>query len=225
MLLLYLTLLMIISNTSMSLVPYKPQHLNLKSQRRISIRMISDKKSVQSVDALDKEPKEQSRSRPVFWNLFGRVDNLEQDVSEIKGDIKVLKKDFDYIRQDFQDMRLDFRIANVIIFTALALFFIRSEIKESEMMEETMEMLKNMKNMPGFGDIFKNMGMPGMNPKKMNVSAMQTKLGQNIKKTKMKERMKEKLAANKNVKINTNVKNNLKPLTDEELIKLFSTKK
>ena len=41
----------------------------------------------------------------------------------------------------------------------------------------------------------------------------------------MKERMKEKLAANKNVKINTNVKNNLKPLTDEELIKLFSTKK
>ena len=37
MLLLYLTLLMIILNESMALAPHKPQYLNLKSKRRISI--------------------------------------------------------------------------------------------------------------------------------------------------------------------------------------------
>ena len=47
---------------------------------------------------------------------------MEKDVSEIKGDIKVLQKDF--------------RVASVIIFTTLALFFIHSEIKESEMKKD-----------------------------------------------------------------------------------------
>ncbi len=151
MLLLYLTLLMIILNTSVALAPHKPQHLHLKSKRRISMNTDHTKvmkrvivsttivplllllsstasdaqpamtKDIVSVASFDKESKEISRSRPAFWNLFERVDNLERDVSEIKGDIKVLQK-------DFKDMRQDFRVASVIIFTTLVLFF--SEMKK-----------------------------------------------------------------------------------------------
>jgi len=96
------------------------------------------------------------------------------------------------------------------------------EIKESEVMEESMEMLKNMKDMPGFSEMFKNMGVPNMNPKKMNVSAMQTKLQQNIKKTKMKERMREKLAKKNDNEPVTKIQSNDEPImTDEELIKMF----
>ena len=152
MLLLYLTLLMIILNESMALAPHKPQYLNLKSKRRISMNidhtnlmkrvivsttivplllLLSSTasnaqpaitKDTVSVAAFDKESREQSRSRPAFWNLFERVDTVEKDVSEIKGDIKDLQKDF--------------RVASVIIFTTLALFFIRSEIKESEIKKD-----------------------------------------------------------------------------------------
>jgi hypothetical protein len=99
------------------------------------------------------------------------------------------------------------------------------EIKESEIMEETADFLKNMKNMPGFGDLFKNMGM-NMPSKNMNVPAMQAKLNQNIKKTKMKERMRDKLAAKKEAKLNPNntTSQDNTPISDEDLIKMFQKK-
>ena len=139
---------MIILNESMALAPHKPQYLNLKSKRRISMNidhtnlmkrvivsttivplllLLSSTasnaqpaitKDTVSVAAFDKESREQSRSRPAFWNLFERVDTVENDVSEIKGAIK--------------DLRKDFMVASVIIFT----FFIRSEIKDNEMKKD-----------------------------------------------------------------------------------------
>jgi peptidoglycan hydrolase CwlO-like protein len=157
---------MIILNESMALAPHKPQYLNLKSKRRISMNtdhtnlmkrvivsttivplllLLSSTasnaqpaitKDTVSVAAFEKESREQSRSRSAFWNLFERVDTVENDVSEIKGAINVLQKDFNYLRQDFNSMRQDFRVTSVIIFTTLALFFIRSEIKDSEMKKD-----------------------------------------------------------------------------------------
>ena len=148
MLLLYVTLLMIILNESMAFVPHKPQYLHLKCKRRISMNtdhtnlmkrviisttivplllLLSSTasnaqpaitKDTVSVAAFEKESREQSRSRSAFWNLFERVDTVENGVSEIKGAIK--------------DLRKDFMVASVIIFT----FFIRSEIKESEMKKD-----------------------------------------------------------------------------------------
>ena len=125
---------MIILNESIALVPHKPQYLNLKSKRSISMNTDHTKylmkrvivsttivplllllfstasnaqpaitKDTVSVAAFDKESREQSRSRPAFWNLFERVDTVEKDVSEIKGAIK--------------DLRKDFMVASVIIFT------------------------------------------------------------------------------------------------------------
>ena len=123
---------MIILNESIALVPHKPQYLNLKSKRSISMNtdhtnlmkrvivsttivplllLLSSTasnaqpaitKDIVSVAGFDKESRDQSRSRPAFWNLFERVDTFEKDVSKIKGDIKFLQKDFNYMRQDFR---------------------------------------------------------------------------------------------------------------------------
>ena len=78
------------------------------------------------------------------------------------------------------------------------------ELKESELMSEASEMMKQMKNMPGMGDIGKmmsSMGIPGMGKKsKLNLGAMQSKLDQNIKLAKTKERIQEKIQTRKKEK-------------------------
>ena len=65
------------------------------------------------------------------------------------------------------------------------------ELKESELIAEASEMLQKMKDMPGmkqFETMFKQFG-------KMNTGAMQTKMDQNMKRAKTRERLKEKLAS------------------------------
>ena len=65
------------------------------------------------------------------------------------------------------------------------------EIKESELMEEGMELLNKMKNMPGMGDMqkmFSQMGIPGLGKgAKVNMGAMEAQLNKNMKMAKMKE--------------------------------------
>lgn len=75
------------------------------------------------------------------------------------------------------------------------------EIKESELMAEASEMINKMKDMPGLGNIqsmLNKMGM-GLGGKsgKMNLGAMKANLDANMRKAKMKERMKAKAEANK----------------------------
>jgi hypothetical protein len=82
--------------------------------------------------------------------------------------------------------------------------FKSGEIKESELMQEASDLLSKMKNMPGMNnltDMLNKMGMGNMggNMKgnaggKMNFGAMQSQLQRNMKMSKMKERMQEKLA-------------------------------
>ena len=77
------------------------------------------------------------------------------------------------------------------------------EIKESELMEEASEMMKNMKNMPGMENmqgLFEKMGMGGMGGSKVNMNAMRGQLNQNIKTAKMKERMRAKLKKRQDAK-------------------------
>ena len=63
------------------------------------------------------------------------------------------------------------------------------ELKESELMEEAAEMLKKIKDMPGLDEIFKKFGGAG----KMDMAGMQSKLNQNLKTAKTKERLQQKL--------------------------------
>jgi hypothetical protein len=114
------------------------------------------------------------------------------------------------------------------------------EIKESELMQEGMELLEKMKNMPGMGDMqkmFSQMGIPGLGKGgKMNMGAMEANLNRNMKNATIKERIKAKAEANAKAReqaasafcnmsdSTTNVNPASKPAyTDEELIKIFST--
>ena len=106
------------------------------------------------------------------------------------------------------------------------------EIKESELMEEGMDLLNKMKGMPGMGDMqkmFEKMGMPGLGKgAKLNMSAMESHLNRNMKNAKMKERMRTKVESNAKAKMEaaaaTSASVNQKPgLSDEEIMKIFST--
>ena len=75
-------------------------------------------------------------------------------------------------------------------------------IKESELLEEATEIFKNMKNMPGmtnFNDILKSMNLDKFMPKggKIHPNAFQNMMEQNVKMSKMKERMRKKAENNK----------------------------
>ena len=102
-------------------------------------------------------------------------------------------------------------------------------IKESELLEEATDLLKNMTNMPGmnnFTDLFKSMNLDKMMPKngKINKNAFENMMNQNVKMSKMKERMKEKLEKNKEYSKNyeekdslQNINKNLEQLQSEML--------
>jgi hypothetical protein len=102
------------------------------------------------------------------------------------------------------------------------------ELKESELISESMEMLNNMKNMPGMNnmhEILSKMGMPGMaKGGKVNVNAMEAQMQKNLKMAQMKERMKKK-ATDKQMptQMPTQTQMPKQPvLTDEQLFTIFS---
>ena len=104
------------------------------------------------------------------------------------------------------------------------------ELKESELMSEGMDLLNKMKSMPGMGDmskIFSQMGIPGLDKNtKVNMGAMEAQLNKNMKMAKMKERMKaksEQKATPPTMPQASNTSKNTTPLSEEELIKIFSS--
>jgi hypothetical protein len=109
------------------------------------------------------------------------------------------------------------------------------EIKESELMEEGMELLNKMKNMPGMEDMqqmFSQMGIPGLGKgAKINLGAMEAQLNRNMKNSKIKERMRAKVDANAKAKeqnemallTNGETPADISKEEEEELLKIFST--
>jgi hypothetical protein len=109
------------------------------------------------------------------------------------------------------------------------------EIKESELMEEGMELLNKMKNMPGMGDMqkmFSQMGIPGLGKgAKVNMGAMESQLNKNMKMAKMKERIKAKAEANAKAKEQAdtafcNMSDSVQTtqaVSEEEILQIFST--
>jgi len=109
------------------------------------------------------------------------------------------------------------------------------EIKESELMEEGMELLNKMKNMPGMEDMqqmFSQMGIPGLGKgAKINLGAMEAQLNRNMKNSKIKERMRAKVEANAKAKeqneiallTNGETPADISKEEEEELLKIFST--
>ena len=103
------------------------------------------------------------------------------------------------------------------------------EIKESELMSEGMELLNKMQTMPGMGDMqkmFSQMGIPGLGKGgKMNMGAMEAQMNKNMKAAKMRERMQTKVQAqaNKSKPADTTTATTSPTISEEEIIKIFST--
>ena len=111
------------------------------------------------------------------------------------------------------------------------------EIKESELIAEASELMNKMKDMPGMGNIqsmLNKMGMGNLGGLggKVNTAAMGSELNKKMKTAQMKERMRAKAEAAQKSKIeqqNTNTTAppscapNQRAISEEELIKLFST--
>lgn len=102
------------------------------------------------------------------------------------------------------------------------------ELKESELISESMEMLNNMKNMPGMNnmhEILSKMGMPGMaKGGKVNMNAMESQMQKNLKMAQMKERMKKKATATPAPTQSQSTQPVTAPsgLSDEQLFTIFS---
>jgi membrane protease subunit (stomatin/prohibitin family) len=96
-------------------------------------------------------------------------------------------------------------------------------------MSEGMDLLNKMKSMPGMGDmskIFSQMGIPGLDKNtKVNMGAMEAQMNKTMKMAKMKERMRSKVEqkAQNSVPQVTPSTSSTKPLSEAELIKIFSS--
>jgi len=84
------------------------------------------------------------------------------------------------------------------------------EIKESEIMQEAMDLMDKMESMPGMANMknmLNQMGMPGMGKNgKVNMGAMRGKLNQNMRGAKQRERMLRKLEQRKAAKKDDQIK-------------------
>jgi hypothetical protein len=70
------------------------------------------------------------------------------------------------------------------------------DISESELMDDAQEMMKKMKDIPGFGDINGLLSKMGINPSKVNMNAMSAHMEREMKKNAAKERMRKKMSKN-----------------------------
>lgn len=116
------------------------------------------------------------------------------------------------------------------------------DLKESELIAEASEIMSQMKNMPGMGNIqemLSKMGMGGLaglggkGGGKMNFGAMESMLNKNMKTAQMKERMKAKVGVNAQAqaqaqahasKAQAQAQAQEQPqMTEEELLSIFSS--
>ena len=112
------------------------------------------------------------------------------------------------------------------------------EIKESELLAEATEMMHKMKDIPGMDNIqslLSKMGRGGMGGGKLNTAAMEAALNRKMKEAKTKERIRAKAEANRLAKeqaalsaatleqIQNNMPVQQPKMTEEEIVKIFST--
>ena len=140
-------------------------------------------------------------------NLFSHINNLingkigslakelaEETAKDLDFDVENVKDINDVFKQLFKNPTKLMGLVNNIS-TKIDKKMKNGSINESELLEEASSIFKNMKSMPGLDQLFKSMpgmaGMPGMpaNMGKFNTNAFQNMMDQNIKMSKMKERM------------------------------------
>jgi hypothetical protein len=99
------------------------------------------------------------------------------------------------------------------------------EIKESELMEEGMELLQKMKNMPGMENMQKIFSQMGLGKgAKVDFKGMEAQMNRNMKNAKLKERLRSRVEEKKHsTTFNTVTQQQQPTISEDEIIKIFST--
>lgn len=134
--------------------------------------------------------------------LGGKIGQLAQEIaSETAQDFNLNMDEGGDVKEVFAKLlRNPTRLMGIVqkIGTRLDEKIKAGDIKESELIAETTELLGRMKDMPGMGGLFSGMGLG--NKTKVNVNAMEAQLNQRMKMAKMKERMRSKVESKREAK-------------------------
>ena len=157
--------------------------------------------SVNSSEFKNNFPSAEELNEQINNMLNGKLGNLAKEIAdETANDLDIDLNNANSINGVFQELfKNPSKLMNLVknVGGKLDNKIKSGEIKESELLEEASELLNNMKNIPGVGNLesmFKNMGFPGM-PKggKMDLNAMNANIQKNMKLAKMKDRMRTKV--------------------------------
>ena len=138
--------------------------------------------------------------------INGKIGSLAKELAEETSkdlDIDLENQDINSVNDVFQKLfKNPGKLMNLVnnIGSKLDQKIKDGSIKESELLEEANSLMKNMGSMPGMGnfeDILKSMGKNVPKGGKFNNNAFQHMMDQNIKISKMKERMRKKAETNK----------------------------
>jgi hypothetical protein len=174
--------------------------------------------------------------------LKGKLGNLATEIAEeITGDLNIDKANTGSVNDLFSNMIKDpSKLMGIVnnVTNKLEGKIKSGDIKESELLSEATEMMQQMKNMPGMGNIeslFSKMGMDMFGGGKVDTKATEQQLKRKMKLAKTKERIRAKAEANEKAK----QMNNLAQMTqqkqkqeqlylqnrisDEELVKMFKS--
>ena len=175
--------------------------------------------------------------------LKGKLGNLATEIAEeITGDLNIDEANTGSVNDLFSNMIKDpSKLMGIVnkVTNKLEGKIKSGDIKESELLSEATEMMEQMKNMPGMGNmqsLFSKMGMDMFGGGKVDTKATEQQLKRKMKLAKTKERIRAKAEANEKAKqMNTlaqmaQQKQEQEQLylqnkiSDEELVNMFESK-
>ena len=134
--------------------------------------------------------------------MNGKIGNLAKEIAEeatkelgLEGENMDENSQHEFMKNLFKNPT---KILSIVknIGSKLEEKFKSGEMKESELLEEAQEIMSKMKDMPGLKNMMSSMGLnPGG---KFDFKSMASKMQQNMRSAKMKERMQAKLQKNRN---------------------------
>jgi len=182
-------------------------------------------------------PKSEEMHEHINGLLKGKIGNLATEIAEeITGDLEIDMKDTGSVNEIFSKMMKDpskmMGIVNKVT-SKLESKIKSGDIKESELLNEASEMMQQMKNIPGMGDmqtLFSKMGMEMFGGGKVDTKATEQQLKRKMKLAKTRERIRAKAEANEKARQMNNIvqmvqkEEDKKKISDEELVEMFEKK-
>lgn len=174
--------------------------------------------------------------------LKGKLGNLATEIAEeITGDLNIDEENTGSVNDLFSNMIKDpSKLMGIVnkVTNKLEGKIKSGDIKESELLSEATEMMQQMKNMPGMGNmqsLFSKMGMDMFGGGKVDTKATEQQLKRKMKLAKTKERIRAKAEANEKAKQMTTLAQIAQQeqeqeqlylqnkISDEELVNMFES--